>query len=278
MRRLRISAISYLNTAPLMWDFEHGNAGSAFDISYTLPSQCAADLAAGRADIGIIPVAAYATVPGLVVLPGVAIATRRAVRSILLVCKVPLGKIRTVGVDTSSLTSVALLKVLFAKFWGGEPIFSSMPPVLDKMLDAHDAGLLIGDPALRVDRSRYLTYDLAEEWYRHTGKPFVFAFWAARQAALKDANAPLDLAQVFQESRDHGLDPGNLAHIARHWSPRVGLSEDEVRTYLTEHIHHFLDDPCLQGLQLFYRYAEECGVLPPAPVLSFLDTPRPALI
>jgi chorismate dehydratase len=85
MRRLRISAISYLNTAPLMWDFEHGNAGQHFDISYTVPSQCAAQLADETADIGIIPSAAYTVVPNLVVLPGVAIASRRAVKSILLV-------------------------------------------------------------------------------------------------------------------------------------------------------------------------------------------------
>ena len=90
MRRLRISAISYLNTAPLMWDFEHGDAGRDFDISYTLPSACARALAEGTADIGIIPAAAYAEIPGLQVLPEVAIASRRAVRSILLVSKVPI--------------------------------------------------------------------------------------------------------------------------------------------------------------------------------------------
>ena len=118
MRRLRISAISYLNTAPLMWDFEHGDAGAGFDISYTVPSRCAADLAAGVADIGIIPAAAYAGTPGLVILPGVAIASRRPVRSILLVSKVPLEQVQSVALDTSSLTSVALTKVLFAKWWG----------------------------------------------------------------------------------------------------------------------------------------------------------------
>jgi predicted solute-binding protein len=96
MKRLRISAISYLNTAPLMWDFERGNAGSGFEISYTVPSQCAADLAAGTADIGIIPAAAYASIPGLAILPGVAIASRRPVRSILLVSKVPLDQIGSV--------------------------------------------------------------------------------------------------------------------------------------------------------------------------------------
>src|SRR5438874_8801009 len=100
MARLRISAISYLNTAPLMWDFEHGDIGSRFEIAYTLPSQCAAALREGSADIGVIPAAAYATVPNLVILPGVAIASRRPVRSILLVSKVPLEKLGTVALDT----------------------------------------------------------------------------------------------------------------------------------------------------------------------------------
>src|SRR5438270_12643401 len=97
MSRLRVSAISYLNTAPLMWDFEHGQAGRDFEISYTLPSACARALAEGTADIGIIPAAAYAQVPGLELLPEVAIASRRAVRSILLVSKVPVEKVRTVA-------------------------------------------------------------------------------------------------------------------------------------------------------------------------------------
>jgi chorismate dehydratase len=283
MKRLRISAISYLNTAPLMWDFEHGGAAfsgirSAFDISYTLPSACAAALQNGSADIGIIPAAAYAAIPDLVVLPGVAIASRRAVRSILLVSKVPLERIRTVALDTSSLTSVALTKVLFAKWWGGGRAFLSMEPNLDKMLEKHDAGLLIGDPALRVDRSRYLTYDLAEEWIRLTGNPFVFAFWAARQAALKDVPPALDLASVFQESRDRGLEAENLAQIAFEWAPRLGLTEAEVNSYLTQNIHYYLDAACLDGMRLFHDYAAECGALPAAPPLRFLEVAKPAAI
>src|SRR5580698_4581090 len=182
MKRLRISAISYLNTAPLMWDFEHGKTHADFDISYTLPSQCAANLRQGSADIGIIPAAAYASIPDLAILPTVAIASRRAVRSILLVSKVPLEEIRSVALDTSSMTSVALTRVLFAKWWGAERTFSSMAPDVEKMLKEHDAGLVIGDPALKVNRSLYYSYDLAEEWIRFTGKPFVFAFWAVRQA------------------------------------------------------------------------------------------------
>ena len=271
MRRLCISAISYLNTAPLMWDFEHGQASDDFDVSYTVPSRCAAQLSEGSADIGIIPVAAYAAVPGLLVLSGVAIAARHAVRSILLVSNVPLEKIQTVALDTSSLTSTALTKVLFAKWWGGDKTFVAMEPDVENMLQAADAGMVIGDPALKIDRSRYFTYDLAEEWVRLTGRPFVFAFWAVRKEALKDAPHVLDLAHIFQRSRDHGLKPQNLGKIAEEWAPRVGLTKAEVKQYLTENIHYFLDAPCLAGLQLFYRYAEECGALPGLAALRFLD-------
>ena len=136
MSRLKISSISYLNTAPLMWDFEHGETGADnnFDISYTIPSACAEALRAGTADIGIIPAAAYATVPDLVIIPDVAIAARRAVRSILLVSKRPVDslwkQVRTVALDTASMTSVALAKILFAKWLGGARDYKPMAPDL----------------------------------------------------------------------------------------------------------------------------------------------------
>ena len=260
-----------------------GRAAREFEISYTLPSACARALEAGTADIGIIPAAAYAQVPGLMVLPGVAIASRRPVRSILLVSRLPIEKIRTVALDTSSMTSVALTKILFEKWLGGGRTFTSMEPDVEKMLAQHDAGLLIGDPALQIDRSRYLTLDLAEEWIRHTGKPFVFAFWAvrARMRCVGESEPPSavcvakrrhaqDLATIFQHSRDHGLEPASLDQITREWAPRLGLKEADVRSYLTENIYYHLDAACLEGLQLFYRYAAEIGALPAAPEIHFL--------
>src|ERR1700756_2520550 len=274
MRPLRISAISYLNTAPLMWDFEHGEAGRQFDISYTLPSGCARALAEGSADIGIIPAAAYTQIPGLQILPDVAIASRRAVRSILLVSKAAVEKVRTVALDTSSMTSVALTKVLFEKWLGGGRTFTPMEPDLEHMLAQCDAGLLIGDPALQVDRSRYHTLDLAEEWIRYTGKPFVFAFWAVRGEALLEADPAQDLAAVFRDSRDHGLEAQNLDKIVQEWAPRLGLSENGVREYLTENIHYQLDAACVEGLQLFYQYGAEVGALPGSPGLRFVQAAK----
>ena len=272
---MHISAISYLNTAPLMWDFERGVAGQGFDISYTVPSQCAVELQQRSADIGIIPSAACATVPGLAILPGVAIAATRAVRSILLVGKKPIEQIHTVALDSSSLTSVALVRILFEKYWKRAPRFNSLLPDLEAMLVEHDAALLIGDPALKVDRSKYATWDLAEEWIRFTGKPFVFAFWAVTQASAE--RAPVDLAAIFQQSRDHGLEPRNLATIAETWSVKLGMAKMDVIEYLTANIHYYLDEACLEGLQLFYRYAHECNVIPGVPELHFAHA-KPALL
>jgi chorismate dehydratase len=282
MSRLKISAISYLNTAPLMWDFERGHADADFEISYTIPSACAEALRAGTADIGIIPAAAYATVPDLVIIPDVAIASRHTVRSILLVSRIPSNmpvdslsteqwskQVRTVALDTSSMTSVALAKILFAKWLGGERDYRPMAPDLDAMLDACDAALLIGDPALQVDRTRYFTLDLAEEWKARTGKSFVFAFWAIRQAALAGRDGAV-VAQTFRKSRDHGLLPKNLEAIAQEWATRLGLTVESVRVYLTQNIHYYLDPPCLEGLELYYRLGAEVGALPLAPGLRFV--------
>lgn len=266
MARLRISAISFLNTAPLMWDFDHGDLRRDFEIFYTLPSACAESLRTGTADIGIVPVVAYSFIPGLKVIPDVGIASKRSVRSILLVCKKPIEEVATVAADTSSRTSVALARVLFRKVWGGARQLQPMAPDLPQMLRQCDAALIIGDPALTVDRDRFVCYDLAEEWNRLTGKPFVFAFWAVRAEAAE--HSPLDLVRIFQGSRDHGLQ--NVAALAREWAPRVGLSEAQVRAYLTENIDFSLDAENLSGMELFFRYAVECGAIAAAPPLEFV--------
>jgi chorismate dehydratase len=271
MPSLRISAISFLNTAPLMWDFEHGDAGKDFSIEYTIPSACAAALAANQADIGIIPAFTYAEIPELVILPNIAIASKDWVRSILLVSKKALEDVRTVAADISSRTSVALTQVLFTKFFGGPRQLTPHPPRLEEMLHDHDAALLIGDPALQIPANpSYQLYDLAHIWRERTGLPFVFAFWAVRLDALQRKQEGLDLKRVFAESRDHGLEPQNLDLIAKKWSPRLGLSEADIRSYLTKNIHYYLDRENHAGLRLFLKYAHEIGLIPAVPELRFL--------
>ena len=266
--RLKISAISFLNTAPLMWDFDHDAGASSplrkdFEIHYTVPSACAEALRAGTADIGIIPAITYQTIPDLVVIPDVAIGAEGPVRSILLVSKLPLDKIKTVAADTSSRTSVALLKIMFKKWWraGAEqPEFVPVDPDLKKMLKKCDAALMIGDPALKIDPQKYDTVvDLGEEWHTRTGLPFVCAFWAVRRAALKDHPLASDLPRIFQQSRDNGLQ--NVPALAREWAPRAGITEQRVTDYLTKDIDFALGQEELKGLYAFYKLAREVGVI-----------------
>jgi chorismate dehydratase len=267
--RLRVAAISYLNTAPLMWDFDWGELRKKYEVAYTLPSACAEMLRAGTADGGTIPAATYATIPDLTIVPDVAIATRGPVASIYLASKVPLDQIKTIAADTSSRSSVALLKVLMAKKWQHEPEFVPAEPKIDKMLKSADSALLIGDPALALGKkppAGVQLYDLGEEWVNWIGKPFVFAFWAVRKAANPDAQ----VARDFQLSRDHGLESKSIAKIASEWRTRIGLSEDEIAQYFIRNIEYKLAPDCLDGLRLFYRYAEEIGALPTAPELDFL--------
>lgn len=271
MLRLRVSAISYLNTAPLMWNFEHGPEREQlrrhFQVDYTLPSQCAQMLAEGSADIGIIPVAAYPGSENLQILPDIAIASEDAVRSILLISRVPLEQVRTVALDRSSRSSAALVQVLFAKHWKREARFVYAEPELDSMLATSDAALLIGDPALRVDRSLYLTWDLAHEWRMLTGKPFVFAFWAIRRGVASEDELS-QVAEAFRASRDAGLT--HVCEIAEEWSSKLEFSAEFIARYLTKNIQYSLHPDNIAGMQLFFELAAQLNVLPPAPELRFV--------
>jgi len=256
-----------------MWDFENGETADRlrqhFEISYTIPSRCAEQLKEGSADIGIIPVAAYTVIPDLVIVPDVAIAAKNKVKSILLVSKVQIDKIRSVATDDSSRTSAALVEIYLRKFVGLDPGFTRQKPSLKEMLQWHDAALLIGDPALQARTGGYFVYDLAEEWKRWTGRPFVFAFWAVRKAALEGRASEPNIAQLFQQSRDNGLK--HIPEIATAWAPKVSLSAKLIAEYLTENVDYSLDPDNLEGLRLYYKYGVECGVFTHVPDLAFLE-------
>ena len=280
--RLRIAAIKFLNPAPLMWDFEHEphqtELASRYRLELMLPSACAERLAIpiahpDAADIGLIPVAALATTPGLAILPGCAIASKRRVRSILLVHRAsrPLTEIRTVAADTSSRSSLAYAQILFKQRWNPAAVFLPHRPDLDPMLDTADAALLIGDPALyaleerrnREERTgeELIYHDVAEEWIAHTGLPWVAAVWAIREASLAAGSRTLaEIAADFTTSRDRGL--ANIDTLVAEWGARMALSRHTIHTYLTSNIYYFLDEECQAGLRRFFQLAAETDVLP----------------
>jgi chorismate dehydratase len=281
---LRIAAIDFLNPAPLMWDFEHepgkSRLAERYKIRYSMPARCAEDLFTGFADIGLVPAAAYAIDPSLLIIPGCAIASKGRIRSIILVTRESGPEAaRTVATDTSSLTSAAYTQILFRKYWNRDAKFIPFEPNLEAMLQAADCALLIGDPALlaledseaRFERTGEILvyYDLGHEWLWRTGVPWVSAFWGVRGTALERTSVSRDeLVADFIASRNHGL--ARIEDLVEEWSGRISLSKSIIRTYLSENIHYVLDEACIEGLRTFYRYASEYGVLPQAPDLRIL--------
>jgi len=270
--RLRIAAISFLNTAPLMWDFEHPPLKAALALRYQidqmLPSECAARLASGKADIGLIPIAALATTPSLRILPGCTIASKGRVRSLLLVRRASrrLQALRSVAADMASRTTLAHARILFRQW--GNPDVPFLPAVadLDSMLLRADAAILIGDPALlaleesanRFERTgeELVYHDLAEEWHTLTGLPFVSAVWGAAHGSLLDERVVND----FLQSRDHGIQ--NIDALVAELSGKIAIPEQTLRVYLTSNIHYVLDDECLEAMRVFFRMAAQAGALP----------------
>jgi len=271
-----------------MWGFEHeperARLAERYVLSRDTPAECAAKLASGAADIGLVPVAALASNPPLMVIPGCTIASRDHVKSIILAVRNPEGiyGVKRVALDTSSLTSVAYTKILFAKYWQTTPEFVPHEPDLDAMLETADAALLIGDPAFIVMESRrkreYRTgqklvyYDLAHEWHAFTGTVWVSALWGVRPESVAATRlTSVEIIRDFERSRDDGL--LNIEAISVEWSKRMiasSISQTAIRNYLTENIWYTLDDACLQGLELFYRYGVECKALPSVPRLRYL--------
>jgi chorismate dehydratase len=229
--RPRVCAVSYLNTVPLVWGMLHGPERDRFDLSFCLPAECADRLANGIADIGIVPSIELAR-QGLEIVPGTGIASQGAVRSILLVTKVPPDRIRTLATDSSSRTSVVLARIILARRYGAEPRTVSLPPDLPAMLEAADAALVIGDPALRIDPARlpFTVLDLGAEWRALTGLPMVFAVWGGRREI---AAAP-GIADLFASSCRYGL--AHMDEITGREAPARGLSEALAREYFARNI------------------------------------------
>lgn len=228
-----------------------------FDFEYALPSQCADDLRSGAVDAGIIPSIEYQRIDDLEIIPGVSIASKSRVKSVVLLSRVPIEKVQTVAMDAASRTSAALVTILLRKFYGVDFEADAAPPSGEEVIPhGRDAALVIGDPALKLRaKAAAFTYDLAAEWRKFTGLPFVFAVWAGRPGAGLG-----QYSSEFAASRDFGL--AHAGDIAVEYAPRLGLDSEDLRIYLTENIDYTLDEDNLRGLRLFYQLAWELALAP----------------
>ncbi len=273
--RLRVAAISFLNPAPLLYDFEHEPAATGlrdrYDVRYTSPAQCAEQLRNGEADLGLIPIAALPFAPELAIVPGCTIASLQLVRSIQFVVKpgLALQDVRIVATDSASRSSAAYVELLLRVFHGTNPTFTRAAAALPTMLQQADAALLIGDPALLAMETRdrdpalrtHTWIDVAAWWRRCTGLPWVAAVWAVDpQSLARTSISPTQLIENLTGSRDAGLT--HIDTLVQEWSPRIAVPPETIRAYLTENIHYDLDLDCLRAIDRFYALAAETGVLP----------------
>ena len=290
MSKLRVSVVEFLNTAPLVWGFTEGPLAGKYDLSFTVPSQCAEALRSGEADIAIIPAIEYQRIPNVIALPEISIAAKGEVRSLLVIAKRPIEKAQRIALDTSSRSTAALVKILAKEFWRISPEFIDAAPDPSEMLAEADAALVIGDPALRISLKMEVLagkapggeaccqgddeeaivpgfeslfiYDVAHQWREMTGKPSVLAIWAGRRDAMT-----VEVAADFRASKDYGIT--HVRDIAEAASRTLDLPAAALERYLTESIHYGLDEECLAGLQLYFEKAGALGLIPIPRALEF---------
>ncbi len=256
MTRVRLGAVSYLNARPLVYGLERQ---PRFDLRYDIPSECARLLHAREIDVGLIPSIEYLRGPSAYAfVPGPAVTSRGPVASVAIYTRVEPRDIRSIAMDTSSRTSVALAAVLLRRRFGVVPEAVPMAADLPAMLARADAALIIGDNALFLDPqsasrhqpSTIAKIDLGELWTDTTGLPFVYAVWAG----WTDALSPEDVG-LLQRARDEGV--AGADEVARAYYPGDPARQAVAKRYLRDNIRYVLGPEELEGLRRFYQYATE---------------------
>lgn len=247
----RVCAVSYLNTAPLVWGALEGPQTSELDLEFAIPSLCADRVAAGLADVGLVPVYEVDRL-GLGRVQGLGICSRGEVRTILLITKVEPGQIQTLATDVGSRTSVQLARIILAGKYGATPDLIPAPPVLETMLAQADAALVIGDAALAIDplQCGFPCLDLGREWTELTGLPMVYAVWAGRERAITPA-----LDATLQASARYGLE--HLDRVVEVESARRGFARGLVERYLTHQIQYLMGADDEEGIRQFLNMARD---------------------
>ena len=259
---VRIGAVGYLNARPLTWALDRHP--ERWEIRYDLPSICARLLQNREVDLGLVPSIEYLSAPDYKLVPGIGIGSRGAVASVALYTRLPLDRIRTIALDTSSRTSVTLVRVLCHHRFGIAPEFVDHGPDLAAMTSTFDAGLLIGDPAFDTDHAALglRKIDLGEEWTAMTGLPFVYAAWTGRAGAVTSSDVV-----ALQVAKARGVQSADV--IAAEYGAGDPARTARAAAYLRDNVKYSLGREEAAGLQLFLDYAAELGLDPGRRALEF---------
>jgi len=247
MRKIKISAITYLNTKPFLYGLQRSVILDSVELSQDVPSVCADKLKSGAVDIGIIPVAEIASVQGANIVTDYCIACSGKVRTVVLVSMVPIDQIESILLDYQSRTSVQLIRILARDYWNISPHWlNSGINYIQEDIKGTTAGVIIGDRVFEAETKFPYVYDLGEAWKSHTGLDFVFACWVA--------NRPIDRDFVlkFEEALEDGI-----AHIPEVITEYLQQYPDyPFEEYFKENIFYHLDDSKRKGMELFLRLIE----------------------
>ena len=252
----KLGSVPYLNARPLTDWFTETDEGQALGarVEFILPSELAPRLEPGDFAAGLVSAIAWIRRPQLVYAPGISVACDGAVRSVRLFSKVPVERIQRVALDTSSLTSVALTKLLLEERFGIRPEYTPMAPELDAMLASHDAALLIGDKGYQDYDTGLLALDLGEIWKEWTDLPFVFALWIGRPDLLTEA-----LCAHLLKAKEWGV--AHLDAIAARRAHEHGESHERAAAYFSHAIVYDLGAREEEGLRLFAEKIRARGLI-----------------
>jgi chorismate dehydratase len=259
---IRMGAVGYLNARPLTWALDR--APDRWHVRYDLPSVCARLLYDGEVDLGLVPSIEYLRSDQYRFVPGVGIGSRGPVASVALFVRRPIGEIRHIALDTSSRTSVTLIRVLCHHRFRIQPEFVPHGPDLAVMVRDYDAGLLIGDPALEADPASLgvTKIDLGAEWTAMTGLPFVYAAWTGRNGAVT-----ADAVRLLQDAQAEGV--ASYEAIAAEYGRGDAARTERALVYLRDNMRYGLGRDEAAGLQMFLDYAAELELAPRRRQLEF---------
>jgi chorismate dehydratase len=251
MEKIKVTAVSYINTWPFIYGLEYHNISNQIDILREVPSVCTKRLKTGEAEVGLVPVATWSELPDFEPILEYGIAASGEVRTVLLVSNVPLNKISKIYLDVHSRTSVALVQVLAHFFWNIKPEYISESDNPARFIEGTSAAVIIGDKAFEIyDKFEY-QYDLALEWGNFTGLPFVFAGWVARRGFSVDNRRKIIEALEF--GTQHIREAIDQYYLPEHNVPTPA----EVYTYLTQNIRFALTDDMHKAIILFQNYLQQ---------------------
>lgn len=248
-RRIRVSAVSYLNTAPFVYGLKVSGILDRIDLTLDYPSECARKLMSDESDIGLIPVAAIPSLKEHHILTDYCLGATGPVRTTVLLSNSPIDSIEKIYLDYQSKTSITLVKVLANHLWKITPVWLPLTPEIEsKDIDPYEGVVIIGDRVFDFESDFKFKYDLANEWIKLTGLPFVFATWTS--------NKPIDDSLVKDFNFSFNIGINNIPAAIDFYAPR-NISRKEAEYYLQNNLSFILDNPKRDGIKLFWSLARE---------------------